>query len=153
MFFAPSKSRQRAKTQNMVVSKVNDHIKIKIKMPNPSQEPPAHTESLNQDIQDMDVLCTFKIKIETQTWIMDVSKTNSNIKIQIEMPNPSQEPPVSSKASNQDLKGVDRKCTTWKMKELKMHDMKKKENYLHWKMTEKHTWKMKEWKMHEIEND
>ena len=36
-----------------------------IKMPNPSQEPPAPTKALNQDLKDMDVLCTFKIKIES----------------------------------------------------------------------------------------
>ena len=34
--FAPSKSRYRAKVWIMVVSKISDHIQIKIKMPNPS---------------------------------------------------------------------------------------------------------------------
>ena len=66
MFFAPSKSRQRAKVQNMGVAKTNDQIQIKIKMPNPSQEPPASSKPLSQDLEDMDVLCTFKIKIESQ---------------------------------------------------------------------------------------
>ena len=34
-------------------------------MPNPSQEPPVSSKILNQDIQDMDVLCTIKIKIKS----------------------------------------------------------------------------------------
>ena len=50
----------------MGISKTSDHIQIKIKMPNPSQEPPAPGKAPNQDIKDMDVLCTFKIKIESQ---------------------------------------------------------------------------------------
>ena len=50
----------------MGVSKISDHIQIKIKMPNPKLEPPAPTKALNQDLKDMDVLCTFKIKIESQ---------------------------------------------------------------------------------------
>ena len=66
MFFAPSKSRLRAKIQIMDVSKTSDHIQIKIKMPNPSQEPPAPSKAPNEDLKDMDVLCTFKIKIESQ---------------------------------------------------------------------------------------
>ena len=66
MFFAPTKSRKRTKIQIMVVSKTSEYIQIKIKMPNPSQEPPASSKSPNEDLKDMDVLCTFKIKIESQ---------------------------------------------------------------------------------------
>ena len=65
MFFAPSKLRQRAKNQNMGISKTSDHIQIKIKMPNPSQEPPASCKAPNEDLKDIDVLGTFKIKIES----------------------------------------------------------------------------------------
>ena len=50
----------------MVVSKTSDHIKIKIKMLNPTQEPQAASKDLNQDLRDMDVLCTFKFQIESQ---------------------------------------------------------------------------------------
>ena len=50
----------------MGVSKTSDHIQIKIKMPNPSQERPASSKAPNEDLKDMDVLCTFKIKIESQ---------------------------------------------------------------------------------------
>ena len=39
--FAPSKSRWRAEIQIMGISKTSDHTQIKIKMPNPSQEPSA----------------------------------------------------------------------------------------------------------------
>ena len=50
-------------------SKTSDNIQIKIRMSNPSQEPPAPTKAPNQDLKDMDVLCTFKIKIEN--WNLD----------------------------------------------------------------------------------
>ena len=52
--------------QNIGVSKFSHHIKIKIKMPNPSQKPAASSESPNEDLEDMDVLYTFNIKIESQ---------------------------------------------------------------------------------------
>merc|ERR1711954_276208 len=47
-------------------SKTSDHIQINIRIPNPSQEPPASSKAPNQDLKDMDVLCTFKIRIESQ---------------------------------------------------------------------------------------
>ena len=50
----------------MGVSNTSDHIKIKIKMPNPSQEPPMSSKAPNEDLKEMDVLCIFKIKIESQ---------------------------------------------------------------------------------------
>ena len=50
----------------MAVSKTSDHIQIKIKMPNPSQEPPASSKASNDDLKDMDALCTFRIKVESQ---------------------------------------------------------------------------------------
>ena len=52
----------------MGVSKGSNHIQIKIKMQNPSQEPPAPTKAPNQDLKDLDVLFTFKIKIESQNF-------------------------------------------------------------------------------------
>ena len=73
----------------MDVSKTSDHILIKIKMPNPSQEPPVSSKAPNEDANDMNVLCTFRIKI----------------------PNPSQKPPASLKAPNQGLKDIDVLCT------------------------------------------
>ena len=47
------------------VSKTSDHIQIKIQMLNFSGEPPASSKAPNEDLKDMDVLCTFKIKTET----------------------------------------------------------------------------------------
>merc|ERR1711954_327992 len=66
MFFAPSKSRCKAKIWIMLVSNTSDYIEIKIQMPNPSQEPPASSKAQNEDFKDIDVLCTLKIKIESQ---------------------------------------------------------------------------------------
>ena len=51
---------------NMAVPKANDHIQIKIKIPIPSQDPPVLPKTPNEDLNDMYVLCTFKIKIESQ---------------------------------------------------------------------------------------
>ena len=50
----------------MGVPKTIDHIKTELKMPNPSQEPPASSKVPNHDLKDLDVLCSFKIKIESQ---------------------------------------------------------------------------------------
>ena len=43
-----------------------DPIQIKINIQNPSQDPPASSKAPNQDLKDMDVLCTFKIKIKSK---------------------------------------------------------------------------------------
>ena len=91
----------------MGVSKTIDHNQIKIKIPNPSKEPPASFKAPNQDLKDMNVLCTFNIQVESQIWNINVAKTNDHIQIKIKMPNPSQEPPASSKVSNEDLKDMD----------------------------------------------
>ena len=48
----------------MGILKTIDYIKIKIKMSNPKQGPPAASKAQNEDLKDMDNLCTFKIKIE-----------------------------------------------------------------------------------------
>ena len=50
----------------MGISETSDHIKIKKKMPSANQEHPASYKVPNEDLKDMDVLCTFKIKIESQ---------------------------------------------------------------------------------------
>ena len=46
-------------------SEHEDSLKINIKMPNPSQEPPASFKAPNEDLKDMDFLCTFKIKVKS----------------------------------------------------------------------------------------
>ena len=50
----------------MGVPKTSDHIQIQIKMQNHSQEATISSKAPNQDLKDMDVLCIFKIKIESQ---------------------------------------------------------------------------------------
>ena len=65
MFFAPSTSRKRSKIEKKGVPKTSDYIEIMIKMINPNQELPASSKAPNQDLKDNDVLCTFKIKIES----------------------------------------------------------------------------------------
>ena len=49
-----------------------DPIQINIKMPNPSQEPPASSKAPNEDLKDVDVPCTFKIKIRAKIWNMGI---------------------------------------------------------------------------------
>ena len=63
----------------MDVTKPSDNIHINIKMPNLSQEPPASSKAPDEDLKDMDVLCTFKIKKESQNWIIGASKTEDHI--------------------------------------------------------------------------
>ena len=53
-------------SQNMDVSKTSDYIQIKIKVKNTSQEPSASSRAPNEDLKDMDILCIFKIKKESQ---------------------------------------------------------------------------------------
>ena len=95
----------------MGVSKTNQHIQIKIKMPNHSQDPPVYSKAPNEDLEEVDVLCTWKSRKSNNIWNMGVSMTSEHIKSKINMPNISQKPPVSSKASNKDLKGMDVLCT------------------------------------------
>ena len=66
MFFPPLKSIWRAKVLNMGVARTSDNIQIKIQIPNTSQEPSASSKVPNEDSKDMDILCTFKINIESQ---------------------------------------------------------------------------------------
>ena len=58
----------------MSVSKTVDHIQIKIMTPNSSQEPPASSKAPNQDLKDIDVLCTLKIMIESQNLEYGITK-------------------------------------------------------------------------------
>ena len=94
----------------MGVSKTSDHIQTKIEMPHTSQESPSSSKAPNEDFKDINVLCTFKLKTENKIQNMVVSKTSDHIQIKIKMTNPSQDPPVSSKAPNQDLKDMDVLC-------------------------------------------
>ena len=86
----------------MGMSKTRDCIKIKIKRPSSSQEPPASSKATNEDLRDMDVLCTFKIMMESHRYIMGISKTSDYVQIKIKMTNPGQKLPASSKSTKQD---------------------------------------------------
>ena len=77
--------RERANILNMGVSETSDHIVINIKMPNPSQEPPVSSKTPNHDLQDMSVLYTFKIKLESQNF------EHRCIKDQLPYPNQNQD--------------------------------------------------------------
>ena len=68
MFFVLSKSRQKAKMWNMGVPNNTDHIRIMIKMTNPSQEPPESSKAPNENLKDMNILCTLKTKVESQNF-------------------------------------------------------------------------------------
>ena len=111
MFFAPSNSRLRAKIPYIDIPKTFDHMQIKIKMPNPFQEPPASYKAQSEDLEDMVILCTFKIKIESQIWNIGVPKASNLIQTRIKMLNPSQEHPTSYKAPNKDYNDMDVLCT------------------------------------------
>ena len=95
----------------MVVSKTSDYTQINMKMPNPIQETPLSSKAPNEDLNNMDVLCIFKIKIESQNLDHWYSKISDHTQIKIKMLSPSQEHPASSKAPNEDLKDMDVLCT------------------------------------------
>ena len=77
-------------------------------MPNTNQEPPVSSKAPYQDLNDMDV--HLQNQDRAKIWIISVSKTRDHIQIKIKMPNPSQEPPASSKAPNEDLTDMDVLC-------------------------------------------
>ena len=80
-------------------------------MQTPSQEPPASSKAPNHDLKDMDVLCSFKIKIKSQHLEHGCIKTSDHIHIMVKIPDPRQEHPASAKAIYQDLKDTYVPCT------------------------------------------
>ena len=66
------------KYMDQSVSKTSDHIKIKIRIPNPSHEPPVSSKAPNQDSKDLDGLCTFKIKVESWNFYHGCIKDQSS---------------------------------------------------------------------------
>ena len=77
-------------------------------MPNPSHEPPASSKAPNEDLKDIDVLCTFEIKKERAEILnIGVIKTSYNIQVKTKMLNLSQKPLALTKAPNKDLKDMD----------------------------------------------
>ena len=84
-------------------------------MPNPRQVPPVSSKAPNEDSKDMDVLFTFKINIESKNLDQKYIKYQWSYPNKMKMPNPSQEPPASSKAPKEDLNDMD-VLSTFKMK-------------------------------------
>ena len=93
-------------------SQVPDHIQIKIKMPNPSQEPSLSSKAPNQDLKTWMFFASSKSISTAKIQIMGVSKTSDHIQIKIKRPNLIQEPPAPTKISNKDLKDMDDLCTS-----------------------------------------
>ena len=77
------KTKIESQNWNIGVSKTSDHIQIKIKMPNPSQEHSASSKAVSQELKDNAVRCIFKIKIDPKfgIWVyqrpMTISKSRS----------------------------------------------------------------------------
>ena len=103
------KSKIESQNSEMGVSKTIDHIRIKIKIPNPSQEPPATFKTPKQDLEDMDVLCTFRIKIESQNSEYGCIKDQWPYGHQDQDPKPQS---GLSKAPNESLKDMDVLCSS-----------------------------------------
>ena len=79
---------------------------MKIQMPTPQSGFPVSIKAPMQDLNDMDVLCTIKIKIESQYLEHGFFKDQRS-----RCQPPNQEPPASSKAQNEDLNDMDVLCT------------------------------------------
>ena len=108
MFSETSESRWRAKIQNMGASKIRDRTQIKIKLQNPRnlQHLPKAKAVLKGYSFSLHLQICCRVKIQN----MGASKISYYIQIQIKMPNPSHEHPVSSKAPNMDLNYIDILC-------------------------------------------
>ena len=94
----------------MGLPKTSDHMQIKIKMLNSSQEPLAPSNPQNKDLKDRDILCIFKIKVDSQSLDHGWLKNSDYIQIKIKMPYPSQEHPASSKVTKEDSMDIDVLC-------------------------------------------
>ena len=85
----------------MGISETTDHIQVKIKMPNPIQEPPVSSKAPNEALKDMDILCNFEIKIESQNfyngYIRDqwlYPNSDQEAKLQLGTPSPQPKPQI-----------------------------------------------------------
>ena len=82
-------------------------------MPTPSQEPPASSKAPYQDLKDMDVLCTFKINVESLNFLQGQgpSTLKDYIQIMIKMQNSNDEPQAPTQKPIQDWKDIEVLCT------------------------------------------
>ena len=75
-------------------------------MINSSPDPPAPTKAANKDLKDMDVLCAFKIKTESQNLELGCVKDLWLYPNKNQDAKPQSEPPVLTKAPSQYLKDM-----------------------------------------------
>ena len=80
-------------------------------MPNPHQETPASSKPLKEDLKDIDVLCTLKIKIESQNLDHECLKDHWPHPNQEQDPKPKSEISSILQSPNEDLKDMDVLCT------------------------------------------
>ena len=106
MFFAPSNSRYGGKIQNWVNQRL-----LTISKSISGWKTPARTSSILQSPKSGLKGHGFSLGLQNQDRAeiqnMGLPKTSDHIKISIRMQNPSQDPPVSSKAPNQNFKDMD----------------------------------------------
>ena len=98
-------NQDRAKIQIIGVSKTSDHILINIQIQNPSQEPQASSKAPKQDLKDMNVLCTFKIKIDSQNTDHVCIKNQWPYQYQDQDPKPQSETSSILQSNRSGLKG------------------------------------------------
>ena len=72
----------------MGVWKTFNHIKIQISIPNSTRELPVSSKTQNQDLKDMDFLCTWKIKIQSQNLDHGCIKDKDDIQIKTKITKP-----------------------------------------------------------------
>ena len=72
----------------MCVPKTSNYLQTRKKMSNLIQEPPVFSKAPNRDLKDMNVLCTFKIKIRAKTLNMGLPGVKlMHKRINTQMPN------------------------------------------------------------------
>ena len=109
MIFAPS-NHDRAKIWIIVVSKTSDHIQINIRMQTPVRNIQRPSKPHIRTQRKWIFFASLKSRQRPKIGNIDETKTSDHIQINIRMPIPSQEPPVSFKAPYQDLKDMDVLC-------------------------------------------
>ena len=70
----------------MCVPKTSNYIQTRKKMSNPNQNHPVFSKFPNRDLKDMDVICTFKIKMRAKIWNIGVQKTSDHIQTKTKIP-------------------------------------------------------------------
>ena len=62
-------------------SKTSDHLRIKTKIQTSKRNLQHPPQPKKKDLMDMDVLCSFKINVDSQHFEQGLIKTNNHIKI------------------------------------------------------------------------